>query len=845
MNVKQRWRTVKEQRVCFICLQKGHSSARCEAQNGRCTITGCKQLHHQLLHYGKVDKRSYNGVSPKKESVSDNQHRTADRELHIGVAKTNDGKVILQTAQAKLIRPNGSKALVMCLLDVGSQRSFVRKDLADNLGLNGPNEYISILTFGNRHGRQEVARSVEFCLTPVAQGKPRKWIKALCVPQICGPLDANPPFSKMWKHLPKYNLSDQFPRGTKEVDVLIGADYYYDFVGNEVRKNAADEPVGVQSIFGWILCGKTGRTMEEVSTTLTCQISEEESVNVLLRQFWQLDAIGIIPEENNGSSRAERYCLKRPIQFNGERYVVPLPWKFKPKLPNNYAYALQRLEQLERQMEKKPNERRMYIAAMQEYVDKGWVEEVHPSVEEGKVWYLPHHAVIRGTDSMKKCRVVFDGSASYQGLSLNDLLDPGPALQNDLVGILLRYRRLRFAVQADIEAMFLQIELQQEDRDFFRNMPVIGRWKEELPIVEQIKVPRWLGIMANSREQKIELHSFCHASELAQTEKEWPQEPRPDDTQEELKERETSIQVNLSREDELDRLSPQCISQLERLIRITAWCHRFSWNARKGQEDRKSGVLSVEELRAAERTWLRKVQQSAFSKEWESLKKTKSVSPNSRLHHLDPFIDEEELIRIGGRLHLSGLCTESRHQIVLPHEGQFVLLLIRRCHERQLHAGVEATLAILRQRFWILKGRSTVKRVVRNCAVCRRVCSRPFEQKMAPLPEGRVTIAYPFERTGVDFAGPLYIRRGRRVAKVYVCVFTCMVTRAIHLEPVSTMTTEDFIMALRRFMSRRGKPACIQSDNFRSFKAADEEIKRLFASVSFDRVQDNLSKDRI
>ncbi|CDW61256.1 zinc knuckle protein [Trichuris trichiura] len=394
------------------------------------------------MHYGKVDKRSYSGVSPKTESVSDNQNRTADSELHIGVAKSSDGKVLLQTAQARLIGLNGSKALVMCLLDVGSQRSFVRKDLANNLVLKGPKEYISILTFGNRHGSRQV----------VAHGKPRKWIKALCVPQICGPLDANPPFSKMWKHLPKYNLSDQFPRGIKGVDVLIGADYYWDFIGNEVRRKAADEPVGVQSIFGLILCGKTGRTMKKVSTMLMCQISEEES----------LDAIGIIPEENNGSSRAERHCLKPPIQFNGERYVVLLPWKLKPKLPNNCAYALQRLEQLERQMEKKPNEWRMYIAAMQEYVDKGWVEEVHPSAEEGKVWYHPHHAVIRGTDSMKKCRVVFDGSASYQGLSLNDLLNPGSALQNDLVGILLRYRRLRFAVQADVEAMFLQTELQQE-----------------------------------------------------------------------------------------------------------------------------------------------------------------------------------------------------------------------------------------------------------------------------------------------------------------------------------------------------------------------------------------------
>ncbi|KFD63115.1 hypothetical protein M514_13340 [Trichuris suis] len=133
----------------------------------------------------------------------------------------------------------------MCLLDVGSQRSFVRKDLADNLDLKGTNGYISILTFGNRPGRQQITRSVEFRLTAVAQDKPLKWIRALCVPQICGPLDDNPPLLNKWKHLPRCNLSDQFPRGAKEVNVVIGADYYYDFVGNKVRKNAADDTYSV------------------------------------------------------------------------------------------------------------------------------------------------------------------------------------------------------------------------------------------------------------------------------------------------------------------------------------------------------------------------------------------------------------------------------------------------------------------------------------------------------------------------------------------------------------------------------------------------------------------------
>uniref|UniRef100_A0A5S6QIK4 Integrase catalytic domain-containing protein n=1 Tax=Trichuris muris TaxID=70415 RepID=A0A5S6QIK4_TRIMR len=116
---------------------------------------------------------------------------------------------------------------------------------------------------------------------------------------------------------------------------------------------------------------------------------------------------------------------------------------------------------------------------------------------------------------------------------------------------------------------------------------------------------------------------------------------------------------------------------------------------------------------------------------------------------------------------------------------------------------------------------------------------------MAPLPEERVTMAHPFERTGVDFAGPLCIRRGRKVMKVYACIFTCMVIRAIHLELVQTMTADDFILAFRRFISRRGKPVCLQSDNFRSFKRANQEIRRLCESDSFDRVKRDLSKDRI
>ncbi|KRY62161.1 hypothetical protein T4A_13049, partial [Trichinella pseudospiralis] len=92
-------------------------------------------------------------------------------------------------------------------------------------------------------------------------------------------------------------------------------------------------------------------------------------------------------------------------------------------------------------------------------------------------------------------------------------------------------------------------------------------------------------------------------------------------------------------------------------------------------------------------------------------------------------------------------------------------------------------LAALRKRFWILKGRSAVKRVLRRCVVCRTENARCLNQIMAPLPKNRLVETHAFDNVEIDFAGPLYVKEGRTISKIYICLFTCMATRAIHLEP--------------------------------------------------------------
>ncbi|KRX71378.1 Retrovirus-related Pol polyprotein from transposon 17.6 [Trichinella sp. T6] len=207
----------------------------------------------------------------------------------------------------------------------------------------------------------------------------------------------------------------------------------------------------------------------------------------------------------------------------------------------------------------------------------------------------------------------------------------------------------------------------------------------------------------------------------------------------------------------------------------------------------------------------------------------------------DPFVDEEGFLRVGGRLENPELPSHMKHPVILPGDHALTMGLIIRCHARQLH-----TLAILKQQYWVLKGRTQVKKVIRHCFACRHAMARPVQPRMAALPSSRVVEAAAFAHTGLDFTGPLLIRVGKKAtSKCYVCLFTCMASRAVHLELVPEMTTARVMQALRRFIARRGRPEIIQSDNFRSFKAAASELRQLWRHVDVDRVQRELVGHRI
>ncbi|XP_037501439.1 uncharacterized protein LOC119375333 [Rhipicephalus sanguineus] len=209
---------------------------------------------------------------------------------------------------------------------------------------------------------------------------------------------------------------------------------------------------------------------------------------------------------------------------------------------------------------------------------------------------------------------------------------------------------------------------------------------------------------------------------------------------------------------------------------------------------------------------------------------------------LQPFLDSDKVLRLGGRLQQLDDQEKLKHPILLPADHRFTNLLVDATHKRLLHRGIQLTLQDLRKRFWIIKKRRTVKRVLKACLPCRRRCLLPEAAPVAPLPKERIHEATAFEVVGIDFCGPLYCRdEFASTEKVYIVVFSCAVTRAVHLELTTDLTARAFLHAFKRFAARRGIPAIVYSDNAKAFRCSAKQLCSLFE----DDVQDYASSHRI
>ena len=214
------------------------------------------------------------------------------------------------------------------------------------------------------------------------------------------------------------------------------------------------------------------------------------------------------------------------------------------------------------------------------------------------------------------------------------------------------------------------------------------------------------------------------------------------------------------------------------------------------------------------------------------------MKKTSSLYRLDPFLDEDGVLRVGGRIRNALVSYEIKHPVILPSRGHVTTLLVRYYHERIRHQGRGMTLNDLRSHgYWVIGGSSSVSRCISKCVICRRLRGALQEQKMANLPEDRLEPAPPFTHCGVDYFGPWLIKEGRKELKRYGVLFTCLSSRAIHLEVSATLETDSFINALRRFINRRGPVRTIRCDQGSNLMGAKNELQKALSSMDQTRVR--------
>lgn len=269
-------------------------------------------------------------------------------------------------------------------------------------------------------------------------------------------------------------------------------------------------------------------------------------------------------------------------------------------------------------------------------------------------------------------------------------------------------------------------------------------------------------------------------------------------------------------------------SSFLKLQRVLAFVLRYKNNSLNRQFPRLHGPLRTQELELSLKCLVRLAQTQSFSEEIKALKANKHISSKSILKNLNPLLDESGILRVGGRIKHSAFDYDLKHPMVLPKGHPLTKLIITYEHRKFLHAGCQALLANIRTRFWPISGRNEVKKVLRECVICFKVKPVTIDTLLGQLPRERISPSRPFLNCGVDYAGPFFIKlglsRSKKLVKSYLCVFICLSTKALHLELAIDLSTNSFLNAFKRFISRRGKCSMIFSDNGTTFVGANNEL---------------------
>ena len=461
-----------------------------------------KGIHHRSLcpkHFSSSTRNTpeltntvLNDVLLKDNLNDDERSKSTHSVLAVGE------KVLMQRALGSVSNPNTNEQITSrVFLDCGSQRSYITENLCKKLDLKPiAQDDLILYTFGSSDSKKLRSSLVQLDLLLNEEEKFRFTFSI--VPKITGEFHRLPLSNpEIQNRIRGYRLADNL--NLKEevvtVDLLIGNDYYWEII----QPNKIEISPGlylIESKLGWIL---NGRLESHFFSPFDISFISKETEE--LQDFWNLEHIGIrdSPYENDDDRAIE--IFNKSIKFENNRYYVTWPRKDRnPNLPSNFTLSLGRLKTLLKTFKRDKDRFQKYDEIIQDQLRKGIIEKVQEKINN-LLLYIPHHCVVTPLQTTTKVRIVYDASAKTkkENLSLNECLYRGPVLLEDLCAIPLRFRMNPIAIVADIEKAFLQIGLQEKDRDVTRFLWMTQTKKLEtennLQIYRFTRVP--FGVISN------------------------------------------------------------------------------------------------------------------------------------------------------------------------------------------------------------------------------------------------------------------------------------------------------------------------------------------------------------
>ncbi|XP_043199160.1 uncharacterized protein LOC122368905 [Amphibalanus amphitrite] len=662
------------------------------------------------------------------------------------------------------------------MLDTGSNQSFVTSAVADQLHCQQlALDDMNVQSFGGGQTKQKM-RKVQISLKGLCDGTPPLAITAYVVPTICSSPPRAEPAIRRHAHLKGLQLAEPVTLEGEDhtISVLIGQDYMREVIDGRMKIGTAG-PIALGSRFGWIISGPSGSG--KATQAATSNFIRAEKAEDLLQDLWSLEKVGISTEESDGGK--DRIRCDDEVKRSFEETLERLP---------NGRHHLKLYEQSDPKL--------VTLLKRDIYCDD-LITSVDTEEEAEEVKARTQYIFLDAGMVMTK----WDRSASGETAERN-IGDCGET-DRKVLGV-------TWQPASDVLEMCTRTLA-----EYAAALPETKR--TILKIAAAFYDP--LGLMA----------AFS-----------WParyeDEEVPADCTVEQEKQEVSVNACSTAEDVagIGQLVPlENYSSLKRLHRVTAWVIRWTKKARR--EEDTAGELTQEEIRRSGDLWVAQAQTDAFKDEKARLQSGQDVPGTSDVFHLNPHLNNG-FLRVTGRLQESELTAQEKYPLILPSKHRYTKLVILDLHENLCHAGIQQTMFALRSRFWVPRSRQTVRQTIHGCARCRVFRLKPLSQERAPLPKERVCGGAPFSRIGVDLGGPLYFKDGEKSepVKAYFVLFTCTAVRAVHLELVETLSTEDFLAAFERFVARRGKPTVVFSDNATNFRGAASRLTHLGVTWKFN-----------